>query len=316
MFLEMRREAVDRDEQQLSSHGRILGYEERGTSRRYSYYGLPEKCDTVLFPGCTLPGTRPDKVKKLYHHLLETIPNLGIVLDCCAKPSHDLGREKHFQAMFTEMKEFLTAKGVKKVLVACPNCYKVFSQYGSPLQVATVYQHLAFRSLPETTDTAQPVTVHDPCSIRNEKDVHAAVRTLLRSNELKIEEMKHHGQKTICCGEGGTVECMNPAFAREWGERRREEAGGTRILTYCAGCVNYLGRFNPTSHILDFLFEPEATLQGRVKVSRAPMTYLNRLRLKSYFKRNVTAAVSRERSFSGLPKGQGEWRKRFSFFHK
>ena len=127
MFLEMRREAVKRDDTVLTKHGRILNYEKRGTSKRYSYYALPENCDTVLFPGCTLPGTRPDKVISLFEHLQTNIPSLGMVLDCCTKPSHDLGRNKYFQVMFEEMKQYLLSCGVKHVLVACPNCFKVFN---------------------------------------------------------------------------------------------------------------------------------------------------------------------------------------------
>jgi len=104
----------------------ILGYEKRGTSKRYSYYAFPENCSTVLFPGCALPGTRPDKVKSLFAHLQKTIPNLGIVFDCCTKPSHDLGRDIHFQAMFNELQNYLLQNGIKNILVACPNCYRVF----------------------------------------------------------------------------------------------------------------------------------------------------------------------------------------------
>jgi hypothetical protein len=71
------------------------------------------------------------------------------------------------------------------------------------------------------------------------------------------------------------------------------------MITYCAGCANYLGRTSPTIHILDILFDPEAAMSDRVKVSQAPVTYWNRIRLKGWFKRNVDAAVKRERSISG-----------------
>jgi heterodisulfide reductase subunit B len=70
--------------------------------------------------------------------LKETIPGLGIVLDCCSKPSHDLGREKVFQLMFGELKDYLFENGARNVLVACPNCHKVFKDYGDGLTVKTV----------------------------------------------------------------------------------------------------------------------------------------------------------------------------------
>lgn len=299
MFLEMRREAVCRGAQDFSDYGLVLGYEKRGTSKRYSYYALPAGCNTVLFPGCTLPGTRPDKVMGLYEHINKSIPNLGIVLDCCTKPSHDLGREKHFQAMFREMQEYLLQKGVENILVACPNCYRVFKQYGESFQVKSVYEHLAKTSLPETPNISDTVTIHDPCGTRNEEQIHTAVRQLATSKSLKIEEMKHHGRKTICCGEGGSVGCVNPDYSKGWGLKRKEETSGVRILTYCAGCANFLGSVTPTSHILDLLLEPEAALAGQSKISKAPWTYLNRLRIKRQFKNRINAAVSRERTFGG-----------------
>ncbi len=107
MFLEMRRDTAKRGKGDYPEHSVILEYEKRGTSKRYTYYAFPEGCNTILFPGCTLAGTRPDKVIELYEHLKQFIPALGIVLDCCAKPSHDLGKEKYFNALFNEMKELL-----------------------------------------------------------------------------------------------------------------------------------------------------------------------------------------------------------------
>lgn len=297
MFLEMRREAIERGGVHLTKHGRILNYEKRGTSKRYSYYGLPEKCDTILFPGCTLPGTRPDKVMALFEHLQKSIPSLGIVLDCCTKPSHDLGRDTHFQTMFGEMKEYLLSCGIRHILVACPNCYKVFRQYGGDLTVKTVYEHLAETGPPATENISASITIHDPCSTRHEIGIQQAVRKLATQKSLSITEMAHNGPKTLCCGEGGSVSCVAPELAKEWGKRRKAEAQGTRILTYCAGCVYFLSSVNPVSHILDLLFEPKKTLAGRVKVARAPFTYLNRILLKKKFKKKIQAAVSRERNF-------------------
>jgi len=126
MFLAMRRDAVQRGKGEVPEHQVIRNYEKQGFSSRFSYYGLPRDCDAVFFPGCGLPGTRPDKVIKLFTHLRQSIPALGIVLDCCTKPSHDLGDQNFFETMFFELKKYLLAHGVKKVIVACPNCYKVY----------------------------------------------------------------------------------------------------------------------------------------------------------------------------------------------
>ncbi len=49
---------------------------------------------------------------ELIEHLLclnlfsKKIPSVGIVLDCCTKPSHDLGRDDFFNAMFERNERF------------------------------------------------------------------------------------------------------------------------------------------------------------------------------------------------------------------
>jgi uncharacterized membrane protein YdjX (TVP38/TMEM64 family)/Fe-S oxidoreductase len=310
MFLEMRRQAVDLGTQDFADYGGILNYQRCGTSRLYSYYALPKNCSTVLFPGCTLSGTRPDRVKDLYDHLQTTIPHLGIVLDCCTKPSHDLGQEKHFHSMFGEMYEYLLQHGVETLLVACPNCYRVFKQYSEGLQVKTVYEHFIETSWPSTANIAETVTIHDPCVTRNEVQIHAAIRQLIKEKSMTVREMKHHGPKTLCCGEGGSVGCVYPDYKYNWGAKRKEEAHGIRTLTYCAGCAHILGSLSPTDHILDVLFDPEATLEGKINVSKAPWTYLNRLRLKNHFRRKLKAVVSRERTFTGEERPKGSHTKR------
>ena len=129
-------------------HKTLLGYEKLGTSKRYSYYALPEGCSTVFFPGCGLPGTRPKRTLQVFNHLRRSIPDLGIVLDCCAKPSHDLGREDFFNFLFGEMRDYLLRNGVRTVLTACPNCFRVFKEYGSGLSVRTAYEVLAEQGPP------------------------------------------------------------------------------------------------------------------------------------------------------------------------
>jgi Fe-S oxidoreductase len=305
LFSEMRREAVAKGIAPFPEHKRLLDYEKRGTSRKYTYYALPEGCDTIFFPGCGLPGTRPKRTLQVYAHLRESIPNLGIVLDCCAKPSHDLGREDFFNLLFGEMRDYLVRNGVRTVLTACPNCFRVFKEYGSGLTVRTVYEILAEQDLPVNSATAgKPVVIHDPCAIRREIPVHEAVRTLVQKLRLPVEEMAHHGVKTLCCGEGGSVGLLTPELSGQWGQKRCGEAENREMVTYCVGCSNLLGKLTSTRHLLDLVFEPEATLQGRVKPDGPPWTYWNRLRLKKKLQKTIKAPVTRERIFSPDPSNQ------------
>lgn len=306
LFLEMRREAVDRGFGDYKEHTPLVTYERLGTSSRFSLYQLPQGCTTIFFPGCSLSGTRPDGVNKVFAELNKVDPSVGIVFDCCLKPSHTLGREQYVNAMFAEMNNWLVQQGVTEVLVACPNCQVMFDTLGHGLKVRTVWEALAESGLQPEIITGS-VTVHDPCVIRNSQPVHMAVRELLSRQGLTVAEMPHSGRNTVCCGKGGAVDMLNPDLAASWGALRRKEADGRRIITYCAGCVQALGGHTPTNHLVDVLFAPEQTLAGKKKGAGAPVTYLNRLLLKRAFKRKEGFVVSRERTF--IPE-QGAQKKR------
>jgi Fe-S oxidoreductase len=293
MFLEMRRTIVRQGGGQFAKYAPLLKYEKRGTSKRYTYYGFPDHCHTILFPGCALAGTRPDKVMKVYQSIKESIPNLGVVLDCCTKPSHDLGREDYFQTMFGEIKSYLVTRDIQTILVACPNCYQIFKNFGHPLQVKTIYEILAEIIPGGTKKDQRAVTVHDPCVTRFENPVQEAVRNLILSQDITIEEMEHQRANTLCCGEGGAVGFLAPDLAMDWSRKIKQETHGKRILTYCAGCTSNLNKLTPTDHVLDLLYDPEGTLKGKAKVSRSPVTYWNRLRLKNRFRKIISSSVSR-----------------------
>ena len=296
LFLESRRLYVDGGNFNTSAYKAILGYEKCGSSSLFSWYGIPEGCDTVFFPGCSLPGTRPQVTLRMFQDLRKSIPTLGIVLDCCTKPSHDLGRRKYFASLFGEMVAYLRCQGVKKVLVACPSCFKIFQQYGEGISVSTVYEYLVANSFevhPKNWDWQ--VSVHDPCVLREETSIHLAVRGLLHGLGLQVKEMQHSGRNTICCGAGGMVGYVNPGLVGEWSAMRKQETAGLLVITYCAGCTGHLNQFVPTIHIADLLYRSEAVKKGVVQGARAPFTYLNRLMLKRRLKNEVIAKTSRVR---------------------
>jgi len=298
MFSSLRREAVSRNQGTFKEHNSLISYEKWGGSGTFSWYGLPRGCETIFFPGCALPGTRPKRVLQVVELLRHNIPTLGVVLDCCTKPSHDLGRIDYFSHSFAQLKKALVEAGVRKVLVACPNCFRMFDQYGDDLQVQTIYEVLAEHDFKSENLQAE-VTVHDPCGVRDQPRVHQAIRQLLASTGLGIIEMKHQGTKTVCCGEGGAVGYLHKEFAGNWTKIRAKEAAGKRIITYCAGCTHFLDRVTPASHILDLLFEGKKTLQGTVRVGRSPFTWLNRLLLKQKLKKQIVPVNSGRRTSTG-----------------
>jgi uncharacterized membrane protein YdjX (TVP38/TMEM64 family)/Fe-S oxidoreductase len=309
LFLEMRREAVDRGAAPLPAHKGILAYEARGISKRYSWYSLPEDCTTAFFPGCTFSGTRMDTAIALYEYLKGRDPQTGIVLDCCCKPSHDLGRSDFFKEAFDDLKSWLAGYGVHTVIVTCPNCYTVFKRYGEGLSVRSVYEILAETGLPQPLDPdvaalpMEPACIHDPCVLRNENGIQSAVRFLAGAAGYVIEEMPHTLKQSLCCGEGGAVGPVAPELADGWTNLLKQEANGRHLLTCCAGCAGLLCKTTPTDHILDAVFFPKQVATGNRKTTKAPMTYVNRIRLKRYIRKNHPAPIGAERDFTPESRG-------------
>ncbi|MEN8199884.1 MAG: (Fe-S)-binding protein [Thermodesulfobacteriota bacterium] len=291
MFLAMRREIVTRGRGNFRQHRTIRSYERRGSSSFFSWFHLPEECHTILFPGCALPGSRPRTLHRLFLHLQQLIPDIGLVLDCCCKPSHDLGDQRHFRKMFTELSTILDHHSIRKVLLACPNCYRIFKEYGGGLEVKSVYEELS-GSAEFSGQLQAQVTVHDPCGVRFAEEVQESARQLLQQQGMDIQEMEHSRKKGYCCGEGGSAGFLRPDFARDWTQKRMAEAGERQVVSYCAGCTHFLGKVRRSSHLLDLLFDdPQSALAGRTKVSGAPFTYWNRYRLKRLVQREMSGGV-------------------------
>jgi Fe-S oxidoreductase len=262
----------------------LLVYERIGLTKLFSLYDWPENATTVFFPGCALAGTRPEQFKFLLARLRQYIGDLGVVLSCCGKPSHDLGRVTFFAGVFRELNERLKSGGIETVLTACPSCQQVFKQYASGLEVKTVYEVLAEVWEGDSAGSGAEVRLHDPCNARFDKAAQDGVRHVLKTMGLRFQEMEHHGPKTFCCGEGGSVSQVDAGLADQWSNKREAEAQGNHLVTYCAGCTHFLGRLQPVSHIVDIIMDPQVVRAGRNPVSRSPMTYINRLRLKAFLR--------------------------------
>lgn len=291
LFLAMRRQAVTDGTVDLARYKALLNYEKRGTTRLFSWYS-PAGSTTVFFPGCTLPGTRSGITWRFYAELRALIPDLGIVLDCCHKPSHDLGRQDYFLEHFHAIRQKLIARGVTEVLVACPNCFKVFERYGAPLKTTMVYEIMAKKAAPAPVMEDQ-VVVHDPCPLRHHDGIHDSIRALLAAQGVAVRKMEHSGKLTLCCGEGGGVGFHTPEFATAWAEKRKQLTGDDLIVTYCAGCAGFLSRSGAVGHIGEVLFAREKALSGACKPAKAPLTYFHRLKLKRRFQKMFTKSNNR-----------------------
>ncbi len=252
MLLEFRREALRSEPDILKRYKHLLTYESLGSSKLLTRYNIPDGCDTVLFPGCEFSHTRFDLLKKLYKMLKSEDKNLGIVLDCCFKPSHDLGRADFFDQKIKKLEGNLSRRGIKKIITLCPSCLVTLREHLPGIKVSMVYERLS--GIKAKHDISSDAHIIDPCTVRFDKDIITEVRELLSKSGVPVKELKHSGEKTLCCGEGGATNHVTPKYKDSWLKKRREEVSGT-VITYCAGCNNILRDLGDVRHLLDILLE-------------------------------------------------------------
>ncbi len=280
MFLEFRRQAVKNDLVDFKTYKPLLDYEKLGVSKGFRFYHLPPDCQSVFFPGCALAGTRPKLVEKTFKAMQQRYPQLGIILDCCIKPSHDLGRQSFFNQKIQLLLSRLKKKGIKRLIVTCPSCLSTFKTYARGIKVQTAYEILSTRENHADQQESRSVVVHDACQARFDPEVHDAVRTLLRIKGIRVIELPDNKKTTLCCGEGGAVDFISPNFADAWTDQRVDDFSKQKIACYCAGCTARFDKKADAFHVLDLFFDPDKALTGQCRVTPSPMTYSNRLILK------------------------------------
>ena len=278
MLRVMRQEAVNYGLLDLKSYGPWLNYESLGASTLFRRDLIPANCTTVFFPGCSLPGTRPDAVKELFTRLRRIDPNAGLVLDCCGKISHDLGLIDRFTALFNRLSGRLRQKGITRILTACPGCSKILRTYGEGFNVTSIYEVLAACAVP-TVPVSPPtvVTIHDPCPARFDLAQQTAVRQLVQACGYSIEELPQHGATTRCCGQGGMVEGCVPGTIKQESRIIATEAAGRPVISSCAACTDTLIAATPAGHVVDLL---TGTPDFSAKPVSSAKRWINRLRLK------------------------------------
>ncbi len=264
---------------------RLLLYESIGRSPLFSLYHLPPNCNTVFFPGCSLSGTRAETTWQLYQKLKEHIPNIGLVLHCCSKPSHDLGDWHTFSSARLMLQKRLCARGVSTLLVACPSCYGVLQQCIRSVTVRMIWNVLGPPHQPAPAPFSPlmslQVHIHDSCMLRNFPATRQDIRHLTAGLGLTVCELPHQGRYTLCCGEGGAVGYVNPLLARQWGQRLYQAAGDTPVVTSCTGCSRFLSLAGlRTWYLGDLLTDFQRTVTGQLHPLKGFRTYWHRLRLK------------------------------------
>lgn len=245
-FMEMRKEYVkaNNDISPLEGHTALDDGQELECSKKYSVT-LPgtKNSKYVLIPGCTVPASFPELVDKTFKHMQETLgeENVGIILQCCAKPTEIIGETKLFEERYRRVQVEIEKIGADTIVTLCPSCFITYKKY-SGKKVISYWDLMSEKiGIPKGQknigkDSDVIFNIHDSCPTRDEKSHHDSIRWILSELGYKVEEMANIRENTRCCGVGGMLGCINSNLYEKIVNRRVKDATQDTIISYCGSC--------------------------------------------------------------------------------
>jgi heterodisulfide reductase subunit D len=238
--------------------------------------GLKKLCGgnatMLLFAGCSADreSGRPGAIAlaKLMQEAGEDFVILGDEEKCCGLYAYDLGFRREYDRLENENLDAIKEAGIRKVVVACGSCQRIWRQYAKKAQPQIAVLHgveyvedlVKTGRLKFSKTVPKKVTYHDSCHLGRGCGVYLAPRAILRSIPgVELVEMERNQRWAWCCGGGGGVAEAYPELA-QWNaqDRMREAAdtGAELVLTSSALCQRSFSNFScgvlPTQDLLEF----------------------------------------------------------------
>ncbi len=173
---------------------------------------------------------------------------------CCGFPLIIAGMGDEAVETMRHNLEAVRRTGARRLVASCPSCYHTWKHdypriLGEPLGFEVVHiTELLVELLQNGSLSLRPleekVTYHDPCDLGRASGVYEAPRELIRAVPgLRLVEMEHHREYSLCCGGGGDVEMAGKDLVTAVARRRIAEAqatGAKLLLSACQQCKRTL----------------------------------------------------------------------------
>lgn len=245
-----------------------------------------KKSSYAFFPGCQLAGSDPRYVTRTYEWLRSKKPDAAIWMTCCGAPAEWAGEVDIHAAHLEEMRRQWRELGEPTVVLACPNCRKMFEEYLPELPVVFLAEVMEEWGVEKdaalepdnaekgemeagSAQQAQSYALFDPCASRYYPELQESVRHLADAAGITWENLPYDGKKARCCGYGGHIGIASPSHTSYMTTSRAKEEE-LPYVTYCVNCrESFAGQGKEAVHILDLLFglngagRPAATVTER-----------------------------------------------------
>jgi len=176
---------------------------------------------------------------------------LGSEEMCNGDPARRLGEEGRYQEFAIQNIATMNAHNVKKVVTSCPHCFNTikneYPEFGGNYEVVHHSQLVSDLikqgriKISEEKLTEISVTLHDSCYAVRYNDIFEEPRAVLKAMKTDLREMHRCGNKTFCCGAGGSNYWYKvPQQKTISGIRTKEavETGASTLATECPFCLS------------------------------------------------------------------------------
>ena len=220
-------------------------------------YRVSGESDVLFFVGCAPYfepffediGAKPlDSVKGSLRILNSAGIEPMLLADekCCG---HDMlwnGDMGTFKKLAEHNAAALKGAGVKKIIFACPECYRTFKEdYPQYVEIDCELQHISEflsdrigKDGLSLKEVKKKVTYHDPCRLGRHLGIYEPPRRVLEAIPgIELVEMNRSREESLCCGTSAFTNC--DSCSKQIRVERLLEAkstGAEVLITSCPKC--------------------------------------------------------------------------------
>lgn len=209
-----------------------------------------ERAETLFFVGCVasffpMAQAIPVSLARILHKAGVDFAILGGEEWCCGFPLIGAGMPEKMAQLQEHNLDKLRQMGARSVVFTCPSCYHVWKHlYQAPVTLFHASQlllHLICEGRIGLRNMDLTVVYHDPCDLGRNSGIYEEPREVLRSIPgLRLLELPHNRQFSMCCGGGGNLEMVDPRLSGRVADLKLQEildTGADLVVSSCQQCL-------------------------------------------------------------------------------